>query len=288
MIYSMTGYAVASMDTLIGTLTLELRAVNHRFLDAQFRLPEEWRQFEPALREKLAAALSRGKAECRLSITPRAETHPTLNLNTPLLTGLLGAEQHVLSLAKNARGLSVADILRWPGILAAERLDDTALSASLFTLFDQVLGDFLSSRAREGEKLVALLLDRIAGIEAIAAATAPKVPMMVAAFETKFAERLAEAFTVADPARLQQEVALYAQKVDIAEELGRLTAHCSETRRILQKGGAVGKRLDFLLQELGREANTLGSKASSFDLAQTAVELKVLIEQIREQVQNIE
>ena len=288
MIYSMTGYAAAAREFAAGVLNLELRSVNHRYLDIQFRLPDELRSVEPQLREALAARVSRGKLDCRVTFTAGAGAHKALQLNEVLMQQLLALSRQVRAVAPEAADLDAADILRWPGMLGAEAVPVEELKQSCRELLGTVLTEFASARGREGERLKALLLERTAGMESRVAAVAPRIPLAVAAFQEKLAARLKEALAGADDDRIRQEVALFATKIDVDEELSRLTTHLSEVKRVLHEGGAVGKRLDFLMQELNREANTLGSKAADVTVSQTALELKVLIEQMREQVQNIE
>jgi len=288
MISSMTGFATASAECALGVITVELRSVNNRFLDAVLRLPDEFRPFEPALREKLSGKVVRGKVEVRVGLAARTDATPSLDMNEGVVAALLGAERRILSLADGARGLSVADILRWPGVLASDTVDPQSLGQPLLTAFDTALNDFVATRRREGEKLAGLLRERVARIAALAKELAPQVPEAVAAQREKLIERLKEALESVDEDRLKQEFALFAQKIDVDEELSRLSTHLSEVRRILKAGGQAGKRLDFLMQELNREANTLSSKSLASDTSQAAVQLKVLIEQMREQVQNIE
>jgi len=287
MIYSMTGYAVAARELESAVLNLELRSVNHRYLDIQFRLPDELRAIEPALREALAAKLNRGKIECRISYTP-TPGRKGVELDQDLLKQLIELNARVRSALPQARDLSASDVLRWPGILGADTLDVEALRTVCRELLEEVLEDFTVSRSREGEKLKALLLERAATVETRVTEVAPRMPQVIAAFQEKLASRLKEALANADEDRIRQEVALFANKIDVDEELTRLTTHIAELRRILDKGGAVGKRLDFLMQELNREANTLGSKAADIAITQVSMELKLLIEQMREQIQNIE
>ncbi|HEX5464121.1 MAG TPA: YicC/YloC family endoribonuclease [Burkholderiales bacterium] len=285
----MTGFAAAARELPQGVLNLELRAVNHRYLDIQFRLPEELRTLEGGLREQLTARLTRGKVECRAGITPRAATADSaLEIDRALLGRLFAAGNEVRALAPQAAALSVADILRWPGVLATSECSLDELRIACRELLQSALDEFTAARAREGEKLKALLLERIARMEQQIAAVAPRMPEAVAQFQEKLALRLRDALGEAHDERIRQEVVLFANKIDVDEELSRLVTHLAEARRILDRGGAVGKRLDFLMQELNREANTLGSKAASIEVTQTAMELKVLIEQMREQIQNIE
>jgi uncharacterized protein (TIGR00255 family) len=287
MIYSMTGYAVAARELESAVLNLELRSVNHRYLDIQFRLPDELRAIEPALREALAARLNRGKIECRISYTPTPGSKG-VDLDHDLLQQLVTLNARVRAAIPGARDLTASDVLRWPGMLGTDTLDVDAMRAVCRELLDQVLEDFTVSRGREGEKLKAMLLERAATVEARIAEVAPRMPQVIAGFQEKLATRLKEALANADEDRIRQEVALFANKIDVDEELTRLTTHIGELRRVLDKGGAVGKRLDFLMQELNREANTLGSKAADIAVTQVSMELKLLIEQMREQIQNIE
>jgi uncharacterized protein (TIGR00255 family) len=287
MIYSMTGYAVAARELETAVLNLELRSVNHRYLDIQFRLPDELRAIEAALRETLTARLNRGKIECRISYASKPG-RKGIDLDETLLKQVIGLNERVRPALPDAPSMSAADLLRWPGVLGTETLDVDELRSVCQSLLEQVLAEFTSSRAREGEKLKAILLERAAGIEKHLAEVAPRMPQVIAAFQEKLAARLKEALANAEDDRIRQEVVLFANKIDVDEELTRLTTHIAELRRILAQGGAVGKRLDFLMQELNREANTLGSKAADVSVTQVSMELKLLIEQMREQIQNIE
>ena len=291
-IYSMTGYAVATRElaagALSGTLTVEIRAVNNRYLDIQFRLPEELRAIEPALRELLAARLTRGKVECRVSLTAAAVAPAAAELNQTMLRQLAALNGEVLKVFPQAGSLRAADVLRWPGMLGADTLPAEALRTACRELTGAALDEFTAARAREGAKLKDAILQHAGAIEQRVAAVAPRLPGAIAAFQDKLLQRLKEALATADDERIRQEVALYAGKIDVDEELTRLKTHIAELRRILGKGGAAGKRLDFLMQELNREANTLGSKAADIEITQVSMDLKLLIEQMREQIQNIE
>jgi uncharacterized protein (TIGR00255 family) len=288
MIYSMTGYAAVTRDLPLGTLNLELRSVNHRYLDVSFRAPEEFRAFEPAMREQLGAKLTRGKLECRIGFN-RAPTAPSvLELNAAMFARLVQLNSQVRHSLPDAASLSVADVLRWPGMFGADTLPLDELREACLSLLRQALDEFTASRGREGEKLKDLILERVAKMEVLAKDIAPRIPQLVVAQQEKFAQRLRDAGVTMDEERVRQEVVVFASRIDVEEELGRLATHVSEVRRILDKGGATGKRLDFLMQELNREANTLGSKSTDTTVSQTSMDLKVLIEQIREQVQNIE
>ena len=287
MIYSMTGYAVAARELENAVLNLELRSVNHRYLDIQFRMPDELRVIEPALRETLGARLNRGKIECRISYTPSIG-RKGVELDQELLKQLVTLNAQVRESLPDAQSLSASDILRWPGMLGSETFDVDELRTVCRELLESVLEEFTVTRSREGEKLKAMLLERATGMENRLAEVAPRMPQVIAAFQEKLALRLKEALAAGDEDRVRQEVVLFANKIDVDEELTRLTTHIAELRRILQIGGPVGKRLDFLMQELNREANTLGSKAADITVTQVSMELKLLIEQMREQVQNIE
>jgi uncharacterized protein (TIGR00255 family) len=287
MIYSMTGYAVAARELESAVLNLELRAVNHRYLDIQFRMPDELRGIESVLRETLTGRLNRGKIECRISYVP-IPGRKGLDLDEALLKQLVALNARVRAALPDAQSVTAADVLRWPGMLGTESLDVDAMRQVCLSLLEQVLEDFTLTRGREGEKLKAILLERAAAVEARLEDVAPRMPAVIAAFQEKLATRLKEALGNADEDRIRQELVLLSNKIDVDEELTRLTTHISELRRVLDKGGAVGKRLDFLMQELNREANTLGSKAADVTVTQVSMELKLLIEQMREQIQNIE
>jgi len=292
MILSMTGYATAGAEFDSGSLTLELRAVNHRYLDIQLRMADELRGFEGVLREAITAQLQRGKVECRINYAARsAQSGATLNRD--LLQQLAAWNKDVQAALPDALGLSVADVLRWNGVLETPTASADELRATLLDLLQTVLQEFSASRAREGEKLKDFLLQRVDKIEALRNAVMPHVPAAIAAYEQKLITRLRDAMQnalIQDTwdERVRQEITLFASKIDVDEELSRLASHLAEMRRILSHGGAVGKRLDFLMQELNREANTLGSKSVDAEVSRSAMEMKILIEQMREQIQNLE
>ena len=288
LIYSMTGYAVVTQEVPHGSLNLELRSVNNRYLDIQFRLPDEFRLLESVMREFLATRLSRGKVDCRLSFSRSAGTEELQQINPELLQKLLELDRTVKVALPDARSLSVADILRWPGMLGADALPAGNLREPCMELLRVALDEFVAARAREGEKLKAMLLERLDKMRQLTTAVSPRIPALLAAFQEKLTMRLREATVNCDDDRIRQELILFASKIDVDEELSRLQTHLDEVERILVKGGAVGKRLDFLMQELNREANTLGSKSADAEVSKVAMELKVLIEQMREQVQNLE
>ena len=287
MIYSMTGYAVAARELESAVLNLELRSVNHRYLDIQFRLPDELRGIEASLREMLTARLNRGKVECRISYA-LLPGRKGVELDPDLLQQVVALNDRVRAALPDAQSVTASDVLRWPGILGGDALDVDELRTVCQTLLEQVLDDFTLSRGREGDKLKTIILERATAVDKHVAEVAPRMPQVIAAFQERLATRLKEALGNADEERIRQEVVLFANKIDVDEELTRLTTHIAELRRVLTKGGAVGKRLDFLMQELNREANTLGSKAADVSVTQVSMELKLLIEQMREQIQNIE
>ncbi len=288
MIHSMTGYAAAARELDWGSVSLELRSVNHRYLDVSFRVPDELRTAEPALREAVAAATSRGKIECRVTYALRSGTQGGAEPDPALLAHLLALNARVCAALPDARPLGVADVLRWPGMLGADALPVDEFRAVAGELLREALHEFTAARAREGEKLAAVILERAADMRSRIAAVQPRMPEIIAAFEARLNARLKEALLSADDERVRQEVALFINKIDVDEELSRLATHLDEIQRILKKGGAAGKRLDFLMQELNREANTLGSKSADMAVTQVAMDLKLLIEQMREQIQNIE
>jgi len=292
MILSMTGYATASAELDSGSLTLELRAVNHRYLDIQLRMADELRGFEGMLREAITAQLQRGKVECRINYAARS-AQTAAALNRDLLQQLAAWNQEVQAALPDAGSLSVADVLRWNGVLETPSASADELRATLLDLLQTVLQEFSAARAREGEKTREFLLQRVEKIEALRDGVMPHVPAAIAAYEQKLAARLREVVknVPAQDAwdeRIRQEITLFAGKIDVDEELSRLASHLTEMRRILAHGGAVGKRLDFLMQELNREANTLGSKSVDAEVSRSAMEMKILIEQMREQIQNLE
>ncbi|OIR02129.1 hypothetical protein GALL_157470 [mine drainage metagenome] len=288
MIYSMTGFASVAAEMDSGSLTLELRSVNHRYLDLQLRMPDELRTQEPALREAIAAQIGRGKVECRINLAMRQSAQEPARLNQAMVQQLAQWSVQVRAMLPDARELAVNDVLRWNGVLESPALSAETLHDTLHGLLARALQDFAAARRREGEKLKAFLLERVAQIESLRLAVAPRIPAAIVAYEAKLRTRLLEALGSEDDERVRQEITLYASKIDVDEELSRLQTHLAEVLRVLDKGGAAGKRLDFLMQELHREANTLGSKSVDAEVSRSAMEIKILIEQMREQVQNIE
>lgn len=288
MICSMTGYAVKTRDVDRGSLQIELKSVNSRYLDFHFRVNEDLRALEMPLRELLSARLSRGKVECRLSFNAAAARAEQLQLNGDLLATLQALSAQVRAQLPDAAPLSVNETLRWPGMFGDQSVDFAALGPEVMALAREALDDFTASRGREGAKLAAMIVERVNGMRDIVRRVAPRIPEAQALFTEKLRQRLTEALGNASDDRILQEVAVFATRIDVAEELSRLTTHLDEVERVLKQGGACGKRLDFLMQELNREANTLGSKSAITEVSQASMDLKLLIEQMREQIQNLE
>jgi len=288
MTFSMTGFAALEQPVNDATLLLELRAVNSRYLDLHFKLDENLRSLEPVVRELISAQLSRGKIECKINLLQRTSTSQALQLDEALMQQLaqIGATAQLHSPQSSA--LTVADILRWPGVIISSALGLDNLEEDVKKLVSQGLCDLNASRAREGEKLKQLVLERLGQIELLVAKVKPLLPALTKDYQTRLEQKLQESLKNIDQERIAQELVLFAQRIDVDEELTRLTAHISEVRRILSSDAPAGKQLDFLMQELNREANTLGSKSMSVQTTQVSMELKVLIEQMREQIQNIE
>ena len=295
---SMTGFASAVRPTALGRLTLELRSVNSRFLDLSLKMPDDLRGTEATVREAIAAQLARGKVECRLSIARGAgESEPRLNPEALEQLAAL-ASQVALSLPA-VLPISTADVLNWPGVVETPGAEPDILRTQVLAALAEALAALAESRRREGAALSTVLLAQCEQIEQVAAQLTKRAPDLIAAVERKLNERLERALGPALSGtstltreelseRIRQEVTLYALKMDVDEEIKRLATHVAEVRRVLAAGGAVGRRLDFLMQELNREANTLGSKAAAIEMTSASVELKILIEQMREQIQNLE
>jgi len=284
----MTGYAVKTRDIERGSLQLELKSVNSRYLDFHFRVTEDLRALEMPLRELLAAKLSRGKVECRLAFNAAAARAEHLQLNADLLGSLKSLNQQVRAEMPEAVPLSVNEVLRWPGMFGDQSIDFAALAPEVMALAREALEDFTASRGREGAKLAAMIVERVNAIRDIVRAVEPRIPEAQALFTDKLRQRLVDALGNASDDCILQEVAVFATRIDVAEELSRLNTHLDEVERVLRQGGACGKRLDFLMQELNREANTLGSKSAITEVSQASMDLKLLIEQMREQIQNLE
>lgn len=288
MTFSMTGFAALEQPLESATLLLELRAVNSRYLDLHFKLDENLRAFEPLIREQISAQLSRGKIECKVNLIQRAQANQATQLDEALMQQLSAMQEKAKVHFPQSRELSMADILRWPGVVLSDAIGQDTLLEDVKKLVQQGLQDLNASRAREGDKLKTLILDRISQIEGLVEKVKPLLPALTKEYQAKLENKLQETLKSIDPERVAQELVLFAQRIDVDEELTRLTAHVSEVKRILNSDAPAGKRLDFLMQELNREANTLGSKSVSVQTTQVSMELKVLIEQMREQIQNIE
>lgn len=288
MIHSMTGFAVQTRDLGSVCLHLELRSVNSRYLDLGFRIVDDLRAAEPAIRERLSARLGRGKVECRLNLQAGHGGARSLALNTALLDQLADAQAGLRARFADAAPLSVNELLRWPGMLADDGLGFDEMLPAIVELTNAALDELVATRRREGDKLADMIRERVVRMRELVTIATPRMPAVVAEYQDRLTTKLRDAVASLDEDRIRQEVALYAQRIDVAEELTRLVTHLDEVERILKAGGAAGKRLDFLMQELNREANTLASKSPATDITAIAMEMKVLIEQMREQVQNIE
>lgn len=288
MLHSMTGFARESVESNIGTLTWEIRAVNHRYLDVQFKLPEDLRPKEQAFRQQASSALGRGKIECALYFRPAGEQRSEMPLDTDLVE-LLGARMsEIAALLPAAAAVNPIDILRWPGVVQQSEIDAEPLFNEATTLLNKTLDAINGMRLSEGQRIGDMLESRCREIAALANTVRKRMPEVLAAVRAKQKERIDKLDVKADPARLEVELALLAQKLDIDEELDRLESHLAEIRDAVSDKKPVGRRLDFLMQELNREANTLGSKSADTQTTRAAVDLKVLIEQMREQIQNVE
>jgi len=289
MIRSMTGFARRERQGPWGTLTCELRTVNHRYLEVSLRLPEELRGLEGDVRQLLGASLRRGKVEAGLYQRSTAASAPTLELNRPMVEQLLRRAADVGSMLGGIPGpMSALDILRWPGVIREAERDLTPVAGEALALIGETAGELNESRAREGARIHELLRQRCEGLLAGVVLVRARLPEVSARIRAKVSERVVQLGTQVDPERLEQELVLLAYKMDVEEELDRLGSHVTETLRVLDASEPAGRRLDFLMQELNREANTLSSKSQDVETTRAAVDMKVLIEQMREQVQNVE
>lgn len=288
MIRSMTAFARRERVAEWATLVWELRSVNQRFLEIAPRLPEELRDLETALRERVSRSLQRGKVECRLRYHPGPEAQPDIKVNQGFAKQLADATREIDALLYNSAPINAMDILQWPGVIAVGDAWNEPLREEALALLDEALQALVATREREGDRLREFVEQRLAAMEEHISRVKARLPAAAAAIKDRTLRRLAELQLEVDEARLHQELALLLLKMDIAEEVQRLETHVGEARRVLERGGAVGRRLDFLMQELHREANTLGVKAADTETADAALEIKVLVEQAREQVQNIE
>ncbi len=288
MLNSMTGFARQAAECPLGTLTWELRTVNHRYLDVQFRLPEELRPSETDLRQQVSGQLKRGKIECSLHFRRAISEATALKINQDLVMQLRAKLDELSEMLHESRAIDPIDVLRWPGVVSETEIDTGPLYEEASRLLDDTLAALGTMRASEGERIAEMIESRCADIMTISTSVRARMPDVLAAVRTRQQERIAKLDIEADPARLETELALIAQKLDVDEELDRLDSHISEIREVMASDEAVGRRLDFLMQELNREANTLGSKSADTETTKAAVELKVLIEQMREQIQNVE
>ncbi len=288
MIRSMTAFARQELETAAGDLAWEIRSLNHRYLELGVRLPEELRAMETAVRERVGARLGRGKVECSCRYRPAASASVPVDVDSDNLTRLLSACDTVSARLPASGPLNPIEVLRWPGVVREEAIDAAPLMAQALGLLEQTLDELLQSREREGEQIRQQLLQRCDAMDVLVRQARSRLPEIQQALREKLQTRLADLDTAADPGRLEQELVIQIQKSDIDEEMDRLQGHIEEVRRVLGRDEPVGRRLDFLMQELNREANTLGSKSVAIDTTNISVELKVLIEQMREQVQNTE
>ena len=285
---SMTAFARSELSTDQGNLAWELRSVNHRYLEVTLRLPEAFRELEGPLRELLRKQVARGKVECTLRFNPAEQQSSELSLNQPLLDQLIRTTEQLGARLHNAGPINPLELLAWPGVVLGEKTDQGDLVKQARSLFDQALKELKEHRAREGAELKQLIIERLDNISDRTAILREMMPTLLTAHRQELIDRFNDAKLELDSTRVEQEIVLLAQKIDVAEELDRLDTHVIETRRVLDSKDAIGRRLDFLMQEFNREANTLGSKAIDTRSTQAAVDLKVFIEQMREQIQNIE
>lgn len=287
MIYSMTAFARREIKKDWGDAVWEIRSVNQRYLENFFRLPEQFRGLENNLREKLRQNLTRGKIECSLRIDNKKGTATELNLNQDLANQVIQSLKWIKAQAGEGE-INLTDVLRYPGVVETPEQDLDVISQDLLAAFDELLQEFIAMRGREGEKLQVIIQQRLDAISVEADKVRSQMPEILQWQRDRLLQRFEEVQISPDPTRLEQEMILLAQRVDVAEELDRLQMHVKETTSILKKGGAVGRKLDFMMQELNRESNTLASKSINAEVTASAVELKVLIEQMREQIQNLE
>lgn len=288
MIRSMTAFARYQGRDEFGELTWEVRSVNHRYLETVVRLPEELRAIEPAVRDRVNARLGRGKVECNLRFRPAPGVTGQIRINEVLVKQLVEASRELLQYLHSSSLPTVTDLMRWPGVLETEEADYTPVQQAALAALDKALDELVETREREGARLAELIRQRLAALREQVQKARERMPQVIAAVRERLRTRLEELAGELDKDRLEQEMALLAQRLDVDEEMDRLATHIDEVERVLQSDEPVGRRLDFLMQELNREANTLGSKSADSETTAISVEMKVLIEQMREQVQNIE
>ena len=288
MVHSMTAFSRQQLEREWGSLTWEIRSVNHRYLEPNIRLPENFRSLENPIRKQLRDKLYRGKIECQLKLRTVEANQIDWQLNLDLISQLTRANSEINNNIEGDYQLSSLDILKWPGVISDQSIDEELFNKEALELFEKALDDLMVVREREGATLRDMVLKRIASIQDIIDSIQAKMPSIILKQKENLLNKLEELKAEFEPTRLEQEVTLLAQKADVDEELDRLNSHLQEVKRVLDSSGQIGRRLDFLMQELNREANTLSSKSIVVETTQNAVELKVLIEQMREQIQNIE
>ncbi len=288
MIYSMTAYARKEVKSEWGSAIWEIRSVNQRYLENYFRLPEQFRGIEPVLRERFRKRLARGKVECSLRFEANPAANSELSINTPLAQQVIKAAEQVMHMTGELSRINPFQVMQWPGVMETAEQDMDTINKDLLNAFDEALNEFVEARGREGENMKALIETRLNAITDEVVKVRARMPEILDWQRERLTSKFEDAKVELDPSRVEQELILLAQKSDVAEELDRLDSHVKETFNILKKGGACGRRLDFMMQEFNRESNTLASKSISTDITASGVELKVLIEQMREQIQNIE
>ncbi|CAM3725409.1 YicC/YloC family endoribonuclease [Vibrio aquimaris] len=288
MIYSMTAYARKEVKGEWGSAVWEIRSVNQRYLETYFRLPEQFRGLEPVLRERFRKRLARGKVECALRFEANPAAKGELSINETLANQVINAAKQVMTMTGDDNRLNPFQIMNWPGVMESSEQDMDAINKDLLAAFDDAVSEFIDARGREGDNMKALIEQRLSAITEEVIKVRARMPEIIEWQRERLFSKFEEAKVELDPSRVEQELILLAQKSDVAEELDRLDSHVKEANNILKKGGACGRRLDFMMQEFNRESNTLASKSISKDITASGVELKVLIEQMREQIQNIE
>ena len=288
MIYSMTAYARKEVKGDWGSAVWEIRSVNQRYLETYFRMPEQFRGLEPVLRERFRKRLARGKVECNLRFEANPAAKGELSINEALASQVIKAAEQVMHMTGELSRINPFQVMQWPGVMETPEQDMDAVNKVLLEAFDGAMDEFIEARAREGENMKALIEQRLEAITSEVVKVRARMPEILEWQRERLFSKFEDAKVELDPSRVEQELILLAQKSDVAEELDRLDSHVKETTNILKKGGAVGRRLDFMMQEFNRESNTLASKSISTDITASGVELKVLIEQMREQIQNID
>ncbi|EKO3572826.1 YicC family protein [Vibrio metschnikovii] len=288
MIYSMTAYARKEVKGDWGTAVWEIRSVNQRYLETYFRLPEQFRGLEPVLRERFRQRLARGKVECHLRYEANPAAKSELNINEALANQVIKAANQIMHMTGELSRINPFQIMQWPGVMETPEQDMDSINKALLAGFDDAIVEFIDARGREGDNMKALIEQRLTAISEEVVKVRARMPEILQWQRERLLNKFEEAKIELDATRVEQELILLAQKSDVAEELDRLDSHIKEARNVLKKGGACGRKLDFMMQEFNRESNTLASKSISTDITASGVELKVLIEQMREQIQNIE